>query len=127
MRKLFAIFSFFLMADQTTAAEYFCSVDKKWSNGSQYSSEDLLKWKFSVKIDDEGNDAALFRCSYATSVEAVTCDRYEADFITQDTLGNKKYYYFRGQFDVQLFTNLHFIENNGRGDIATGKCEFISP
>jgi len=33
-----------------------------------------------------------------------------------------KYYYFDGQFDVQIFPNLSFIENNGRGDIAFGKC-----
>jgi hypothetical protein len=35
----------------------------------------------------------------------------------------RKYYVFAGQFDVQLFENsMTFIENNGRGSIAMGKC-----
>ena len=33
-----------------------------------------------------------------------------------------KYYYFDGQFGVQIFSGLSFIENKGRGDIAFGKC-----
>ena len=39
----------------------------------------------------------------------------------------KKYYVFRSQFDVQVFSDLSFLENNGRGDIAYGKCEVVAP
>lgn len=39
----------------------------------------------------------------------------------------KKYYLFRSQFDVQLFPDLSFLENNGRGSIAYGQCRLVSP
>ena len=32
-----------------------------------------------------------------------------------------KYYYFLGQFDVQVFLDGSFIENNGRGALAFGR------
>lgn len=46
---------------------------------------------------------------------------------TDEDLPPSSWNYFRGQFDVQLFTNLYFIEKNGRGDIATGKCKLMRP
>ena len=127
IKKLLAILSVVLFANQASAAEYFCKVDAKWSSGQQYSSQHLLKWKPAVKIDDKGGYATLYRCSYETSADAVTCDRYSADYVTQDFNGNKKYYQYNGQFDVQLFANLDFIENNGRGTISMGKCKLVRP
>jgi hypothetical protein len=39
--------------------------------------------------------------------------------------GMKKFYYFTGQFDVQLFTDMRFVENKGRTGISYGKCKKI--
>jgi len=39
----------------------------------------------------------------------------------------RKYYLFRSQFDVQLYPDSSFIENNGRGSVAYGKCRFTAP
>jgi hypothetical protein len=46
------------------------------------------------------------------------------DFVARDAfVGHLKYYYLQGQFDVQVLASGDFVENNGRGSIATGWCE----
>ena len=125
-RSIIAIITSILWANPGTAEEYFCAVSKKLSSNSSYSTAQLQKWMFSVKIKQVGDAAFISRCSFASSAGAVTCDDYKADFIYDDPYaGHKKFYYFRGQFDVQIFSNLNFIENNGRGDIAFGKCDVV--
>jgi hypothetical protein len=32
------------------------------------------------------------------------------------------YYLVRGQFDIQVFNDLSFVENNGRWGVAWGRC-----
>lgn len=125
-RSLIAIITSILWANQGTAEEYFCPVSKKLSYNGAYSPAQLQKWMFSVKIKHVGDAAIMSRCSFASSAGAVTCDDYKADFIYDDPYaGHKKFYYFSGQFDVQIFSNLNFIENSGRGDIAFGKCDVV--
>jgi hypothetical protein len=81
-----------------------------------------------VQIEEKGNTAFILRCSFAPSAERVTCDRYQVDKgVFDENVKIKKYYVFRSQFDVQLFSNLLFIENNGRGGIAYGRCSLIAP
>ena len=111
------------------SAEYFCEVTEKWNgDNALYSQAKINKYKYSVKVKEVGEEAVLSRCSFQSSAGKVTCDDYLADFIFSDpVIGHKKYYYFRGQFDVQIFTNLNFVENNGRGSIATGKCKLTRP
>jgi hypothetical protein len=63
------------------------------------------------------------RCSFAPSQSRVTCDPYVVDHVAYDAvIKATKYYLFRGQFDVQVFNNLSFLENNGRGGVAWGRC-----
>ncbi len=53
----------------------------------------------------------------------MTCDRYEVDKVVLDEVARiKKYYVFSSQFDVQLYSDGRFIENNGRGTVAYGTC-----
>jgi hypothetical protein len=76
---------------------------------------ELRKRQQHVIVEDE-RTPAVQRCGFTPSVGRVTCDRYEVDRVEVD--GNvdiKKFYLFRAQFDVQLFSNLSFVENNGRG------------
>lgn len=66
------------------------------------------------------------RCSYIESQNKVTCDKYLVDRVEVDQyIGVRKFYYFKGQFDVQLFDDLSFIENNGRKGIAYGQCKGV--
>ena len=114
------------VATQAGAAEYKCVVTKKLGAEHNYTAADLKKWQFSVRVKDYGDKAILSRCSFSSSAGRVTCDDYEATLFNSDpTAGHKKYYYFHGHFDVQIFANLDFVENNGRGSIGFGKCKLV--
>ena len=112
----------------TVAAEYDCKVGKKVEHEVSYSAQQIEKGKFSVKIEENGGGAFVSRCSIVPSANKITCDRYQVDKIVFDeNVKIKKYYVFRSQFDVQLFPDLLFVENNGRGGIAYGKCRVVVP
>ena len=121
MKALIAFTSAAFFATSTFAAEYFCPVSFKQSTDGPYTAEQLQKWTPTVRVSHIGNSATISRCSFTTSAGAVTCDDYQADFIHKDRYGgHTKYYYYRGQLDVQIFSDLNFIENNGRGSVAFG-------
>ncbi len=110
------------------AAEYFCPVTAKWDGAKEYDAKQMSKYQYSVRILDEKDNAALWRCSYSSIENSNTCDEYAVDHLAIDpSTGIRKYYYFRGHFDVQLFPSGYFIENNGRGSIASGMCKIIEP
>ncbi len=119
---------FSLITALAQAIEYECIVHKKFNSEMKYTDKQIEEGRFSVIIKDIGKKASLSRCSFVQSQYRVTCDSYEVDKIAYDEhVKIKKYYVFRSQFDVQLFNNMTFIENNGRGGIAFGKCQVISP
>ena len=95
---------------------------------SSYPPEDIKKDSYAVIIRDKGNSGSeISRCSYSSSVKRVTCDFYAVDHIERDAnIGNVKYYHFKGQFDVQVFSSMKFLENNGRGGLSSGACEKIN-
>lgn len=110
------------------AAEYDCKVAKKVDSENSYTAHQIEKGQFSVKVEESGGGAFVSRCSFSPSANKVTCDRYQVDKVVFDeNVKIKKYYVFQSQFDVQLFSNLSFIENNGRGGIAYGKCRVVAP
>ena len=90
------------------------------------------------EIVDDGQTAQISRCGFRPSAGKITCDSYAVDQI--ETIGRfgtnqvwqkqaiKKYYNFASGLDVQVFLDapgLPFVENNGRGTIAFGKCEKV--
>lgn len=111
----------------TGAVEYVCDVTKKVHTDEVYTAAHIKKAKFSVRLEDDGSVAFLSRCSFSSSEGAVTCDRYVVERIEYDEAGRaKKYYVFKFQYDVQVFGDLTFIENNGRGSIGFGKCRVVA-
>ena len=123
MNKIILALLISLFSTSLLAKSYSCMVSQKLDSENVYTQEMIDKYKFEVKINDNGSTAILSRCDFESSANAVTCDEYNVDKIERDSIaGISKYYYFRGQFDVQLFSNLTFVENNGRGSIAFGKC-----
>jgi hypothetical protein len=119
---------FFLLPTITQAVEYNCKVEQKFDSAQVYSADQLQKGQYSVVIKDNGVAASLSRCSFSPSNQAITCDQYEvAKIVFDKQVKIKKYYVFNSQFDVQMFSGLTFIENNGRGGIAYGKCSLVSP
>ncbi len=86
--------------------------------GGNESKTKALYIKYRVQsIHDEAN--------VLDNVDKITSD--DINTLDGNIIHIKKYYVFKGQFDVQLYPDLTFIENNGRGDIAYGKCELTSP
>jgi len=106
---------------------YRCTVTRKLDDERVYTEQQVRSGQFSVVVRDNQQTASVSRCSFAASQGKVTCDDYQVDRIEADpTIGVRKYYVFRGQFDVQIFTDMSFVENNGRGGIAYGQCK-MSP
>ena len=80
------------------------------------------------RIKETPEVTILSRCSYSPSEGRESCDQYTVDHTVFDTNASiKKYYVFRSHFDVQLFSDLTMLENNGRGTVALGKCVVVSP
>ena len=105
------------------SSSYECVVTRKLDSENIYPKSQLDQYKYSVKIKDTSKPE-LERCSFTPSEKRVTCDRYSVDRVEVDkNVGIKKFYYFSGQFDVQLYPDMRFVENNGRGGISYGKCE----
>ncbi len=129
MKKInITIFLLSVVPSMVYAVEYNCLVTKKFNSNHEYTENEISNSQFSVLIEENKTTSYLSRCSFVKSVEKVTCDRYEVDKISLDNYVNiKKYYVFSSHFDMQIFSNLTFIENNGRGDIAYGKCRITSP
>ena len=117
-------FLFFLILYPTLvySSTYDCKVTRKFDSQNEYTPSILEKYQYSVKIKDTSKPV-LERCSFAPSQNKVTCDRYSVDKVETDKfVGIKKFYYFTGQFDVQLYPDMRFVENNGRGGISYGTC-----
>lgn len=110
------------------AVEYRCKVEKKFDFENVYSQAQIEKGQFSVLIEEKGVSAFLSRCSFTPSAQKITCDRYEVDkTMFDENVKIKKYYVLQSHFDVQVFSDLSFVENNGRGGIAFGKCSVVAP
>lgn len=126
MRFRQTILCFILLALALPAAanSKVCVVQQKIDvlNNRTYSSEQLQNLSFSLLLDE--NKKTVSRCSFQQSAGSVTCDEYAIDKteIAAGLVDIKKHYYFAGQFDLQIFDGRGFIENNGRGSIATGFC-----
>ena len=125
MNYIFLLLSF-LAAQTALAATYECKVDKKYAADlSVIQSKDAIeKFKFKITIKESAK-VTIDRCSFAPSQNAVTCDILEPDrveFTNSQFVKIKKFYVTKSQYDFQIFENLTFVENNGRGGIASGKC-----
>ena len=109
------------------AGTFECKVEKKYSADLSViqTKQEVEKSNFNIKIQ-EAQDTTVKRCSFAPSQNAVTCDTYSADrveFTNTQFVKIKKFYVTNSQYDIQIFEDLSFIENNGRGSIAYGKCK----
>lgn len=116
------------------AADYRCTVERKVHAEGEYTAAELKKGMFSNLVTETKEGTFVSRCSFSPSQGRVTCDRYKADrvevssLIRNDTVTHiKKFYFFQSQFNLQLFPDLTFIEDNGRGSISFGRCQLTAP
>ena len=108
------------------AATFDCRVEQKFDSGGVHAAESLKAFRPRVVVHVTEDGAQLLRCSISPSAGGVeTCDEYEVDHIVSDgRVGVSKYYYFEGQFDMQIFPDGYFVENNGRGTVSFGRCSY---
>ena len=106
-------------AQATVTYELECFVDRKLDRQKEYSRDriDEMRWSVIIRHHDE-RYATISRCD-----SKAPCDEYRVDHMEfTKNVNVSKYYYFQGQFDVQVFGDGRFIENNGRGTMAFGQC-----
>lgn len=99
-------------------------MERKVVNDYVYPKKDIIKEQSSNILEELSEGTFISRCSFVSSKQKVTCDKYKMDKkVVDDFVGVKKYYHFNSQFDFQLFEDLQFIENNGRGGVSYGHCK----
>lgn len=124
MRLASILVSATLAASFVPPAVYRCEVNRKVDETHTYTDAELERAKFSVIVRDVDGSAKISRCSFASLQGRVTCDDYRVAHIAVDpNIGARKYYVFDSQFDVQVFRDLSFVENNGRGSVSFGSCK----
>jgi hypothetical protein len=122
----YRIFPAFIFASSlANAASYDCTVKRKLDFENVYQPAQMEEYKFSSKIHDS-DKPKVDRCSIKPNDNKVTCNSYDIDRVEVDKhVGYKKFYLFRSQYDIQLFPDMKFVENNGRGGIAFGACKLL--
>lgn len=112
-------------ATSLSAESFICNVNYKveFLDGFVYPPTRLLASQFQVRIDTSLN--LMSRCNVPPYATQSTCDVYQIDHTERSQTSSStivKYYFLNGQYDVQVFGDGKFIENNGRGGLASGVC-----
>ena len=128
--KNFIALSLIPFSMSVLASDYVCTTMGGYAIGTEgaspYSSVWLSKYQPKVLVLEKTDGITLSRCSYSPSAKKETCDSYRVDVVKVDAyVGHRKFYVFGSQFDVQIFSNNSFIENNGRGGVAYGQCALL--
>jgi len=114
------------LAISSYAGTYRCTPETQSIFGK--NNKDFIDTAKPYSIIEDEREPMLHRCSYVASRNGNVCDAYKVDKVEIDKFVNiKKFYVFRSQFDIQLFSELSYVENNGRGGILFGKCELVKP
>lgn len=113
-----------LLPTTSLAVTYACTVEKRYDLRRSYTREQTKKGQFSVRITEGRESATLRRCAFESKRQKISCDTPQpADRIEFDAASKrKKFYFFAPQAEVQLFSDLRFIDNNGRGGVSFGTC-----
>jgi hypothetical protein len=127
MHFLIPLTMLFFLAS-SNAATYMCEPEFQTVFGSRVENNDFIKsFKPYTLVHDEV-DGKIVRCSRSYTENKHVCDTYKTDRVENDINARiKKYYVFSAQYDIQVFRELSYIDNNGRGGMLFGKCKVISP
>lgn len=100
-----------------------CVTERKFGSAGEIPKEQMDLYKPYSRLFAVDDSVVVQRCSFSPSAQRNTCDTYQVDKVETDQhAGISKYYYFRGQFDLQIFPDGSFVENNGRGMVSFGHC-----
>lgn len=128
-RTVFSVLVVSGIGSQAEAVTYDCRVERKLDRERVYAAQDLEKYRPKVLIELTNGEAYVSRCSVSIINGGVeTCDKYKADYVAFDAnVDVSKFYVFESQFNVQLFSDGDFVEDNGRGTISFGACKKLLP
>ena len=108
------------------AATYLCTANYQSHMGKLITDSDsdfVRKHKPYTKVI-EGSRIVVQRCSLPLLPTSAPCDTYEVDKIEYDSnVQIRKYYIFKSQYDIQIFSDMTYVENNGRGGLLIGSCK----
>ena len=109
------------------SAVYVCTPSFQSVMGKPAVNTDfVIKSKPYTKVIENNGAFKIQRCSIPFLQDIHTCDNYDADRVERDTnVKIQKFYVFRAQYDIQIFSDLSYIDNNGRGGLLIGKCNVI--
>ena len=111
-------------ANASSLKEYTCTVDGKRNGDQVYSSQEIRSAELQIIVRDSGKKASLGRCSFSSSEGRVACKFSNVDKIVRDDqTGMSKFSSYRAKFDVELYSDGSFLERDGQGSIAYGKCQ----
>jgi len=124
MLRVLTVVLLLLLPAAALAMTYACTVEKRYDLRRTYTREQTKRGQFSVRITEERDSASLRRCAFEKKRQKISCDTPQpADRIVFDaTTKRKKFYFFATQAEVQLFSDLRFVDNNGRGGLSFGTC-----
>lgn len=105
-------------------AKYDCYVDTKVSKEKQYKKEEIDKYSPVISIQEDDKYTIISRCSFFEMYKRNACYSYIVDtIVVNDKRKMRKYYIYKTQYDIQIFNDKRFVENNGMGLINFGECE----
>ena len=126
--RLFLLTVFILTVPSVNATTYKCEPEFQTVFGSRVENNDFIRsFKPYTLVHDEV-EGRIERCSRSFTENRHVCETYKVDRLESDSNALvKKYYVFKAQYDIQIFRELSYIDNNGRGGMLYGKCKMISP
>lgn len=123
--KKFICVLFLSALTNTFANTYVCTPNFQSVMGKPAANTDfVVKHKPFTKVFESNGSIKIQRCSIPFGEDTHTCDTYDSDRFERDTNVNiQKFYVFKSQYDIQIFSDLSYIDNNGRGGFLIGKCK----
>jgi hypothetical protein len=117
-----------LAALPAQAATYECRITDVWSPLVIPEREYLRRTAPTLRLEDTPQGAVVTRCARAPGEREAKCERVEIDWVAvHAAAGSRKYYRFETHYDLQLFFDRSFVENDGRGVVYHGQCRELKP
>jgi len=112
------------LAPAALAATYTCTVTDVWSPLALPKAEYLARTQPVLRLEDSTSGVVVTRCARDPASKEMRCRRIEIDWVfVNDSTGSRKFYRFADGYDLQLSSDLTFVENDGRGVVYHGRCK----
>ena len=106
------------------AATYECRVTDVWSPLVIPEADYLARHRPTVRVEEAAQGTVVTRCARDPAWKRMECQRIEIDWVDANAGdGSRKYYRFAIHYDLQIFFDRSFVENDGRGVVYHGQCE----